>query len=145
MTQDRFGLERFVQAQQSAIDEVRRELRQGRKCSHWMWFIFPQLKGLGKSWNADHYGISSIEEAQAYLRHPVLGPRLIECTKLVNAIEGSSAEEIFGDIDSVKFRSSMTLFAETDPGESAFTTALEKFFAGRRDPLTLELLKKAPK
>jgi uncharacterized protein (DUF1810 family) len=107
-----------------------------------MWFIFPQLKGLGKSWNATHYAISSIEEAHAYLRHPILGPRLLECTELVNAIEGRSIEEIFGDIDSVKFRSSMTLFAKADPSKPVFTTALETCFTGQRDPLTLELLKK---
>jgi uncharacterized protein (DUF1810 family) len=142
VAQDQSGLEKFVDAQQSEIDHVRRELREGRKRSHWIWFIFPQLAGLGKSWNANYYAISSLQEAQAYLRHRVLGPRLIECTELVNSIESSSIEEIFGDIDAVKFRSSMTLFAEANPAEPAFATALKKFFQGRRDPLTLELLKK---
>jgi len=131
------------------------ELRRGRKQSHWMWFIFPQLQGLGSSPTARHYAIASLEEARAYLAHEVLGERLRECTRLVNGIEGRTIEEIFGYPDHLKFRSCMTLFerAAVDPGHGAgtvsagdaggaqvFREALGKYFAGEEDPLTLELL-----
>lgn len=138
--EDQFNLERFVAAQEDEIDDVRRELKNGRKTGHWIWFIFPQLRGLGRSGMANHYGISSKAEAAAYLRHPVLGPRLIECTELVNSLEGRPIQSIFGEIDAMKFRSSMTLFAEADPEAGAFTKALDKYFGSQRDSLTLDLL-----
>ena len=107
-----------------------------------MWFIFPQLKGLGRTAQSNFFGISSVQEAAAYLQHPVLGPRLIECTQLVNAIEGRSAEDIFGEIDAMKFRSSMTLFAYATPENQIFTDALGKYYAGEFDPLTIAYLRK---
>jgi uncharacterized protein (DUF1810 family) len=138
--EDRFNLQRFVDAQRDEIDEVRAELARGRKDSHWMWFVFPQLKGLGQSWMANHYGISGRAEAEAYLAHPTLGPRLIECTGLVNRIDSKTAEQIFGGIDSIKFRSSMTLFRLVEPATSAFGEALKKYFKDQPDPRTIELL-----
>jgi uncharacterized protein (DUF1810 family) len=137
---DRFNLERFVNAQDEVFDDVRTELRDGRKASHWMWFIFPQIAGLGHSATARVFAISSREEARAYFDHPVLGPRLRECTRLMNAVDGRSAREILGPIDAVKFRSSMTLFADVAPDERIFRDALDKYFAGEADPLTLEKL-----
>ena len=137
---DPFDLERFVQAQDPVLAQVRRELGEGRKRSHWMWFVFPQLRGLGHSAMAQHYGLGGIEQARAYLAHPVLGPRLLDCTALVNRVEGRSAHDIFGSPDDVKFRSSMTLFAAARPEEAAFREALERYFDGRPDPRTLELL-----
>ena len=113
------------------------ELRAGRKESHWMWFIFPQLKGLGHSAMALQYGIASSEEAEAYLRHRLLGPRLAECTALVNAVDGRSVEQLFGYPDCLKFHSSMTLFALVAPEEKIFATALQKYFAGQPDQATL--------
>lgn len=136
---DPFNLQRFVDAQRDEIDSVRAELTRGRKNSHWMWFVFPQLRGLGQSWMANHYGISGRAEAEAYVAHPTLGPRLIECTELVNRIEGKTAEEIFGGIDSLKFRSSMTLFSLAAPDSTVFDVALKKYFKGERDPRTVEL------
>jgi uncharacterized protein (DUF1810 family) len=114
------------------------ELRGGRKISHWMWFIFPQIQGLGHSDIAQRYAISGVEEAKAYLEHPILGPRLRECTALVVAIEGSSAEDIFDYPDDLKFRSSMTLFAHATAENEIFFAALRKYFGGEFDPLTLE-------
>lgn len=137
---ERFDLDRFVRAQEPVIAKVRAELKAGRKTSHWMWFIFPQLAGLGLSQRAQFYGIASLEEARAYLGHAVLGPRLVECTGLVNAVHGRTAHDIFGSPDDLKFRSSMTLFALADPDAPAFGVALGKYFEGRRDPRTLELL-----
>jgi uncharacterized protein (DUF1810 family) len=137
---DSFDLERFVVAQQPVIEAVQAELRRGRKESHWIWFVFPQLKGLGHSWMAQKYGISSRAEAEAYLAHPILGPRLVECTRLVSQVEGRSIEEILGDIDAVKFRSSMTLFAEVAGDPSIFADALRAYFAGQADRLTLDRL-----
>jgi uncharacterized protein (DUF1810 family) len=130
-------LRRFVEAQDPVYEQVLAELRAGRKRTHWMWFIFPQLRGLGSSAMAERYGIASRQEAEEYLRHPVLGPRLIECTRLVNAIEGRTIDEIFGYPDDLKFRSSMTLFAAVAVGQTEFQRALEKYFNGERDPLTL--------
>lgn len=135
---DSYNLARFVAAQDVVYDRVVSELRRGRKTSHWMWFIFPQLRGLGHSQMAQEFAISSREEASAYLAHPVLGPRLTECTALVNQIEGRTVEEIFGYPDDLKFRSSMTLFATVAGG--VFTDALEKYFEGEADPLTVDLL-----
>ena len=137
---DPFHLDRFLSAQAPVIEDVLAELRAGRKQTHWMWFIFPQLKGLGRSWMAEKFGISSREEAQAYLDHPVLGSRLLECVRLVNLIEGRSAEDILGSVDTLKFRSSMTLFAAISGKDSIFTTALTKYFNGQPDPLTLDRL-----
>src|SRR5512146_175057 len=134
----KFDLERFVEAQNPVYAQVCRELRQGCKQGHWMWFIFPQLKGLGHSSMANRFGIAGADEARAYLGHPVLGPRLEECTSLVHGVEGGSVEELFGYPDDLKFRSSMTLFAHVSAGNNVFAEALEKYFAGQPDRLTLE-------
>jgi len=140
MTNDPYDLERFVDAQNPVFEQVCSELRQGRKRSHWMWFVFPQLRGLGASPMANKFGISSREEAEAYLRHPILGPRLLECTRLVNLVEGSAIEEVFGYPDNLKFHSSMTLFAQVAPENGVFAAALQKHFGGQHDKLTLNLL-----
>jgi uncharacterized protein (DUF1810 family) len=135
-----FDLERFVVAQQGVYPGVLEELRRGRKTSHWIWFIFPQIAGLGSSLVSQQYAISGLDEARAYLAHPVLGPRLRECAGLVLAIEGSTAEQIFGSLDAKKVRSSMTLFHRASPEESMFGEVLERFFAGEPDPATDRLL-----
>jgi uncharacterized protein (DUF1810 family) len=137
---DPYNLQRFVDAQHSVFDRVLAELKQGCKRGHWIWFIFPQLKGLGHSSNSEFFGISSLQEAAAYLQHPVLGPRPIECTQLVNAVERSSAEDIFGEIDAMKFRSSMTLFAKAAPDNPIFIHAIDEYFAGEFDDLTINRL-----
>jgi uncharacterized protein (DUF1810 family) len=137
---DRFDLERFVEAQEHVYDEVRRELRAGRKASHWMWFVFPQIAGLGQSPTSVRFAIASLDEAKAYLAHPLLGARLVECARLALDAEGRSAREIFGAIDEVKFRSSITLFARAAPGEDVFRRCLDKYFAGAPDDATLERL-----
>lgn len=134
---DPYNLQRFVDAQNPVFQQVCRELREGYKKGHWMWFVFPQIKGLGHSDIALRFGISSREEAEAYLNHPILGPRLRECTRLVNLIEGFSAREIFGCIDELKFRSCMTLFANATSDNKAFNDALQKYFGGENDNLTL--------
>jgi uncharacterized protein (DUF1810 family) len=131
-------LERFVDAQAPVIDDVLRELQAGRKTTHWMWFVFPQLRGLGRSATAHYYGIGSADEARSYFDHPVLGARLRRCVEHALAVEGRSAHAIFGAPDDVKFHSSMTLFAAVAPEEPLFRLALEKFFAGVADPATLE-------
>ena len=136
-------LERFVEAQEPVYEAVRQELSAGRKASHWMWFVFPQLRGLGRSATAQHYGIASATEAAEYLAHPVLGAHLVECTGLVLAVPGRSAHAIFGTPDDMKFRSSMTLFASVAPAGSLFDQALARFFAGQPDPLTERLLRQA--
>jgi len=136
---DPFDLERFVEAQALVYPRVLAELRQGRKQSHWMWFIFPQLTGLGHSAMAQRYAISSRAEAAAYLGHAVLGPRLCECTALVNAVEGQTIREILGSPDDLKFHSSMTLFAAVSSNPE-FAAAIGKFYAGTPDRNTLELL-----
>lgn len=137
-------LERYLTAQHPVFARVLEELRAGRKTTHWMWFIFPQIKGLGRSAAADFFAIRSLEEAQAYAAHPVLGHRLRLATELVNAAEGRSLHEILGSPDDMKFRSSMTLFARAcrDGGcdGAPFVRALDKYFAGKPDPLTLERL-----
>jgi uncharacterized protein (DUF1810 family) len=137
---DPYNLQRFVQAQESVIDQVRAELRAGRKQSHWMWFVFPQLRGLGSSSMAEKYGIASREEAEAYLAHPVLGPRLRECTELVNAVQDTSAEQVLGYPDNLKLRSSMTLFATVTSDDGVFRIALDKYFNGEPDPFTVARL-----
>jgi uncharacterized protein (DUF1810 family) len=134
------NLQRFVAAQEPVIGRVLDELRTGRKTSHWMWFVFPQLQGLGRSPMAQRFALSSRTEAEAYLRHPLLGPRLRECTRLVNAVEGRSVEEIFGHPDDLKFRSSMTLFTHATADNQVFVDAVAKYFGGEYDPLTLERL-----
>jgi uncharacterized protein (DUF1810 family) len=134
------NLSRFVDAQGPVIAAARAELGAGEKRSHWMWFLFPQIAGLGKSPMAQHYAIASLAEARAYLDHPVLGARLRELTRLVLAIEGKMAHEIFGSPDDIKFRSSMTLFDAVSPGD-VFAAALDKYFGGARDPLTLQKLR----
>ncbi len=135
---DRHNLARFIAAQEGVIDRARAELRGGRKASHWMWFVFPQIVGLGRSGTARFYAIGSREEAAAYLAHPVLGPRLVECTQLVNAVKGSTAEQILGHVDAMKFHSCMTLFATVDAGQPDFAEALRKYFGGAPDRATLD-------
>jgi uncharacterized protein (DUF1810 family) len=137
---DPYDLQRFVDAQNPVFQQVCSELRGGRKEGHWMWFVFPQLKGLGHSWMASRYGITSREEAKAYLQHPILGPRLRECTRLVNLAEGRKIEQIFGYPDNLKFRSSMTLFAHVASDNEIFLNALQKYFGGESDRLTLARL-----
>ena len=130
---DPFNLQRFVDAQSPIFDQVCSELRGGAKRSHWMWFIFPQIEGLGYSQLARKFAISSREEAVAYLEHAILGPRLIECTTLVNLIEDRAIEQIFSYPDDLKFRSCMTLFADTT-GNQVFVDGLSKYFKGKSDP-----------
>ncbi len=138
--EDPFDLNRFVEAQERRYQNVVHELQRGRKTGHWIWYIFPQVEGLGFSATSRRYSISSMEEARAYLDHPVLGPRLLECAQLVMDVEGRSAEQIFGHPDCLKFRSCMTLFAHADPDARIFRDALEKYYDGAADPLTIERL-----
>ena len=140
MNTDLFNLERFVGPQNEALDAVETELRAGHKLTHWMWFIFPQLKGLGRSSTAEFFGLADRSEAVAYLDHPVLGTRLIQHTLLVNRLKDHSAEDIFGHIDAMKFRSCMTLFASVSGSGSEFHKALDKYFAGAADEKTLALI-----
>ena len=141
---DPYDLRRYVLAQEPVFARVCAELAAGHKQSHWMWFIFPQLQGLGSSPTAQHFAIGSLEEARAYLAHPLLGARLRQCTQLVNRVEGRSAQAIFGYPDHLKFRSCMTLFAcaaeGAADGDAVFSAALARYFAGEADPLTRELL-----
>ena len=137
---DPHDLERYVRAQQPVFAQVCAELAGGRKQSHWMWFIFPQLRGLGSSPMAERYAIASLAEARAYLAHPLLAERLRRCTQLVNRVEGRTVQAIFGYPDYLKFRSSMTLFARATGGAEPFREALAKYFAAEEDPLTRELL-----
>ena len=137
---DPFDLQRFVDAQDRAYDTALDELRSGRKRGHWIWFVFPQLQGLGRSPTAMRYGISSIDEAVAYLDHPVLGPRLRECARVVAGIQGSSADDIFGWPDNLKVRSSMTLFARATVDNADFRAVLDRLYDGVEDALTVEQL-----
>ncbi|WNC91615.1 DUF1810 domain-containing protein [Paraburkholderia sp. FT54] len=137
---DPFNLQRFVDAQDPLYAQVCDELRSGRKRSHWMWFVFPQIHGLGASAMAQRFAISSLAEADAYLRHPILGERLRQSTQYVNVVEGRPIEEIFGYPDYLKFHSSMTLFERTAIDKEPFAEALRKYFHGQADPLTLERL-----
>lgn len=137
---DSYNLGRFVQAQASVFEGVLSELRSGFKTGHWMWFIFPQIGGLGRSPISIEFALSSREEARAYLQHPLLGARLKECTQLVLQIEGRSVDQIFGSPDDLKFRSSMTLFAQVSTDDDIFLRALQKYFAGVPDRLTLDRL-----
>lgn len=138
-TQDPHDLARFVAAQDPVWPAVAAELAAGAKRSHWMWFVFPQLAGLGRSPTARRYAIASRAEAAAYARHPILGPRLLEATRLATAAPGS-AEDVFGPVDAMKLRSSLTLFAEAAPDPTPFRDGLRRFFDGAPDPRTLELL-----
>ena len=137
---DIYNLHRFLDAQESIYDTVLNELRAGRKSSHWMWFIFPQITGLGHSGMAQHFAIGSLDEATAYLQHPLLGPRLRACTQLVLDANGRTAEEIFPYPDNLKFRSCMTLFVTAATDNTIFNDALLKYFDGKPDTLTLDLL-----
>jgi uncharacterized protein (DUF1810 family) len=140
MNKDPYDLQRFVDAQEQVHAQVSVELRTGCKRTHWMWFVFPQLRGLGYSPAAMRYGITSLAEAQAYLDHPVLGPRLRECTRWVLAVQDRTISQIFGSPDDQKFRSSMTLFAQANADNAEFRQALVKYFNGETDPLTLQRL-----
>jgi uncharacterized protein (DUF1810 family) len=137
---DPYNLQRFLDAQHSAYGQVRDELSAGQKESHWMWFIFPQIKGLGSSPTAQKYALTGIEEAKAYIDHSLLGFRLRECTQLVTGVNGRSIEDIFGYPDHLKFQSCMTLFAHASASDKLFIAALAKYFNGQEDRKTLELL-----
>jgi uncharacterized protein (DUF1810 family) len=141
-TADPYNLQRFVEAQHDVYEDVCAELRAGSKSSHWMWFVFPQMKGLGLSATSDWFGISSLNEAKAYLQHSVLGRRLRECTQLLTLVEGRSIREIFGSPDDLKFRSCMTLFAHATIENRVFLDALRKYSGGEFDPATLGLLER---
>jgi uncharacterized protein (DUF1810 family) len=141
---DPHDLRRFSEAQESVYETALSELRDGRKRSHWMWFVFPQFAGLGSSATSRHFAIRSADEARAYLAHPVLGPRLVECADAVLAVTGRSAHEIFGSPDDLKLRSSATLFASVSPPGSVFERLLDTYFGGRRDDATLRLIGSAP-
>ena len=137
---DPYNLQRFVDDQATVYEQVLRELRAGRKASHWMWFIFPQIAGLGHSPMAQRFAISGRAEAESYLQHAVLGPRLTECTRLVNQQAGRTIEDILGDIDGLKFRSSMTLFAKVAKDNAIFVEAIQKYYGGNFDELTMAKL-----
>jgi len=137
---DPYNLQRFIEAQEHVYAQVCAELRQGRKTSHWMWFIFPQIRGLGSSETAQYFAIAGRQEAAAYAAHPVLGARLRECTALVLQVDNKSVEQIFGYPDNLKFHSSMTLFARTAEENQVFLDALKKYFSGALDPQTLARL-----
>ena len=137
---DQYNLQRFVDAQEPVFGQVVAELRSGCKIGHWMWFVFPQLRGLGSSQTASRFAISGLPEAQAYLQHRILGPRLGECTQLTIEANRASITEIFGYPDNLKFRSSMTLFLQAGSDHGVFRQALDKYFGGAPDPLTLERL-----
>ena len=141
-TPDPHNLSRFTSAQEATYETALAELRNGRKQTHWMWFIFPQVEGLGSSSTSRHYAIKSADEAREYLDHPVLGARLLECAQALLAIEGRSASQIFGFPDDLKLKSSMTLFAHIAGSASVFARVLDKYFAGGRDEKTLEILSK---
>jgi uncharacterized protein (DUF1810 family) len=143
MTPDPYNLTRFVQAQEADYDQALTEIRAGAKRSHWMWYVFPQFVGLGSSPTSRNYAIKSREEAEAYLAHPILGPRLIECAEAALQIEGRSALQIFGSPDDMKLRSSATLFAAVSSGGSVFHRLIDKYFDGKQDVRTLELISQA--
>jgi uncharacterized protein (DUF1810 family) len=137
---DPYDLQRFVDAQEAVYEDVVAELRAGRKRSHWMWFVFPQLRELGRSSTAVHYGIGSRDEAVAYLDHDTLGPRLRECARIVAAVDGRSIEQVMGHVDALKLRSSMTLFANATNDDRDFLDVLERHYCGEPDPMTVGLL-----
>jgi len=144
LAEDPYDLKRFLLAQEADYERAVSEIRSGRKRSHWMWYIFPQIDGLGFSSTAKHYAIRSQAEAKAYIEHPVLGPRLVECTEAVISLEGRSATGIFGSPDDLKLRSCATLFASVSPPGSVFDRLLGKYYQGRRDAKTLQLLGTEP-
>lgn len=133
---DPFDLQRFVDAQRDTYDTALAELRAGRKRSHWMWFVFPQIAGLGRSATAQHFAVSGLDEARAYLTHPVLGPRLVECARALTELEGTDPVAVFGSIDAQKLRSSMTLFAHADPEQPLFRAVLDRYYDGVEDDAT---------
>ena len=137
---DPYHLERFVKAQERVFEDVISELQMARKTSHWMWFVFPQIAGLGQSATSRTYAISSLDEAGAYLAHPVLGPRLLESARIVASLPATTAEQVFGGIDAVKLRSSMTLFSRVAPAERLFREVLDRFFGGQPDEATVARL-----
>lgn len=139
---DRYDLNRFIEAQEAVYDQALSELKNGRKRTHWMWFIFPQIAGLGSSPMSHRYSIGSADEARAYLAHPILGQRLIECSNAILAVENKSATEILGPPDDMKLKSCATLFETVSQSGSVFTQILEKFYAGERDSRTLSLIQK---
>lgn len=141
MCNNNYDLNRFVEAQNGVYPIALKELQEGRKRSHWMWYIFPQLKHLGHSYNAKYYGISGIEEAAAFLQHPILGQRLREVTSTILNIQENDAEAIFGGIDAIKLRSSMTLFDVVSP-QDVFARVLDKYFSGQRDSKSIQLIEK---
>jgi uncharacterized protein (DUF1810 family) len=143
VTEDAYDLARFVEAQRETYDRALAEVANGRKRSHWMWYIFPQIAGLGSSATSRRYAIGSPAEAEAYLRHDILGPRLRECAETVLAVQGRSAHEIFGTPDDLKLRSSATLFAAVSPAGSVFQRLLDRYFGGERDEATLQILSAA--
>lgn len=140
MQSDSYNLQRFVDAQESVVDTVSQELGAGQKRSHWMWYVFPQIKGLGHSSTAQHYAIGSAGEARAYLEHPVLGPRLERWTQIVLDVQGRTVQDIFGYPDYLKFHSCMTLFSTVDPSCRIYRLALEKYYGGKPDEATLGIL-----
>jgi len=142
---DPYHLDRFLKAQEDSYDTALDELRAGRKRSHWIWFIFPQIAGLGHSPTSQYYAIKSLEEAIAYLAHPILGGRLHECLKALQTLEQTDANQVFGELDAVKFRSSLTLFAEAHPADPIVEVALDRWFDGRKDEKTLRLLGTSPR
>lgn len=139
--EDRFLLQRFIQAQSNLYSDVVSELKQGSKIKHWMWFVFPQVKGLGRTSTAEKYAIKSIEEAKAYIAYPILGNRLRECTELVLEIDGCTINQIFGYPDDLKFKSSITLFKQVAEDNKIFKDAIVKYFDGQEDILTIDILK----
>jgi uncharacterized protein (DUF1810 family) len=140
VAEDAFNLRRFVDAQSHDFAQALEEIRRGRKESHWMWYVFPQVRGLGQSATSRLYAISGLDEARAYLDHPVLGPRLLQCASTLVDLDGRSASAIFGSPDDLKLRSSATLFSLVSPHGSVFHRVLDKFFEGRPDPRTVEAL-----
>ena len=137
---DPYQLGRFVEAQRAHYEDALREIRSGRKTSHWIWYIFPQMAGLGRSQTSIYYGIRDLGEARAYWQHPVLGAHLRECTRALLQVEGRTATQILGGVDQMKVRSCMTLFRYAAPEESLFRLVLEKYYAGEEDPLTVAAL-----
>jgi len=137
---DAFHLRRFLDAQSRNYESALSELRAGEKRSHWMWYVFPQLRGLGHSENAHYYGITSLDEARAYLADPILGTRLHECVDALLGLKDTSAEDVLGLVDALKLRSSLTLFRIAAPGDNAFVRALDRYFVGKLDPHTITLL-----
>ena len=140
MSADPHDLDRFVRAQDGVHDAALAEIRRGRKTSHWMWFIFPQIAGLGDSAMSRRFAVRSLDEARAYLAHPLLGPRLVACAEAVLAVEGRTAHDVFGSPDDLKLRSSMTLFARASGPDSVFQQVIDRYFAGVPDGRTLALL-----